>query len=1278
MKHTARFETESGREVFTGSELLIKGALETDGGVHLLTGCPGEPVSAFFRTLADLPNLLNEYGIITRAAGRESLAVAMAHGAQLAARRAMVVLPGGGLERGVEALSTATLAGVRPGGGAVVAWGDDDEGRTPHATADTRLLAERLRLPTIEPSCPQEVKDWVRLGFALSRQGTSWIGLRLPLALADAGGTAFCYANSTAQSAEGRPATFTFERDIEPWLDQSLALPQRRGELEREVPGRHEIIIETARKMGINRVQQRPARGTVEPLGFITVGAAHAALVQALSELDLAGRLPVLKLGMVYPLDTGMLTEFAQRCRQIVIIEQGRGFVQKQVHEALAPLMQAGSIHTRIFGKMLPNGRPGIPEGPVHPSVLLERLAPLLREHPSLPPESVEDRLRTELERIAEAGDVRIDPPPRPGTFCPGCPHRDTSTILADLRDDLADARYMLRRHQRKPIELICHGDSGCSTLLANGPDRDLLHSYAGVGSGGGMESGLEPFASVKQLVFMGDGTFFHSGMGTIAQAVHEGRDVTFIILANGTAAFSGQQPHAGTAAPGTTTNGHGQVAAVDIERVVEAMAGPKQTDRLQVVKVSPTDRERFRRAVEHCVLADGVKVVIADKQCAITAGRQRQSARRREALELGYVSQQSFINVATDVCDMCMACTTRTGCQGLTVVNTDYGPKVQTDLTWCNDDGMCHRLGACPSFERVTVRRNGPPPQPRIEHAPLPPPQAPVHAHQTNWRGFVAGVGGMGVGVTTAILIIAGHQMGYHVQFLDRRDPAVRTGGVASQVLYSRTKPAGDTHHGITLGGARPDKDPTPHDHDFSSPIIPHGKADLLLGIDILEAARGLDPRLPWRIGSKRTAAVVNTAWTPTVDGLTRGEDFDIDELEKGIRDHTHPKRFRAFDVAAIAERLLGSKLYANTMLLGVAFQLGYLPLSASAIEHAIGKVVVDDAARNLRGFALGRTLAVDPDRLHSAMQRHESPRQTLKRKLAAVRWRSARGMIFHHRLSTRLAPLARLGFFRRRGWLRGLDPNHHAEQFRQLMLQTLRNVQAHDLDYALRRDVVLRAYDCWVWGGITYAQQYCDLLADGLSRDYARRGYALTRALVVQIARVMLIRDEPYVAAVLTDPEKYLSDHRRFNIDPSRRDRIEYRHFTRPEVTLFGRSFSFDWHARDWQLRILARCRWLRRLMPAAHRDQHAFRDWFCDLVGRLDLSTDAEYNRSLAIIQTIDDVTGFRELRRERMRIARRRIRELLDADAEQFIHGPDGLRHSEEPRAVRLPLLNVSRA
>ena len=131
-------------------------------------------------------------------------------------------------------------------------------------------------------------------------------------------------------------------------------------------------------------------------------------------------------------------------------------------------------------------------------------------------------------------------------------------------------------------------------------------------------------------------------------------------------------------------------------------------------------------------------------------------------------------------------------------------------------------------------------------------------------WRACLTGVGGMGIGVATSILVRAGHKQGYDVLFLDKKGLAVRNGGIISQVLYNITgKP-------ITA-------------------VIPYGKADLLIGVDILEAARALDPRGRTRIASpEKTAAVVNTDKVNTISGLMGRENFDPDQLEGVIRRST------------------------------------------------------------------------------------------------------------------------------------------------------------------------------------------------------------------------------------------------------------------------------------------------------------------------------------------------------------------------------------------------------
>src|SRR5271154_7097341 len=120
-----RYLASSGREIFTGNELLIKGALETEGGVNLLTGYPGSPVAGFFDIMGDIADLLKAKGIRAFQANNEALGVAAMNGSQMAPGRAIVAFKSVGTHVASDALALGNLAGAHPKGGAVVVSGED-------------------------------------------------------------------------------------------------------------------------------------------------------------------------------------------------------------------------------------------------------------------------------------------------------------------------------------------------------------------------------------------------------------------------------------------------------------------------------------------------------------------------------------------------------------------------------------------------------------------------------------------------------------------------------------------------------------------------------------------------------------------------------------------------------------------------------------------------------------------------------------------------------------------------------------------------------------------------------------------------------------------------------------------------------------------------------------------------------------------------------------------------------------------------------------------------
>ena len=238
-----------------------------------------------------------------------------------------------------------------------------------------------------------------------------------------------------------------------------------------------------------------------------------------------------------------------------------------------------------------------------------------------------------------------------------------------------------------------------------------------------------------------------------------------------------------------------------------------------------------------------------------------------------------------------------------------------------------------------------------------LPDPQRvhPMEKRGDAWRAHMAGVGGMGIGVVNAILVRAGHKEGYRVIFADKKGLAIRNGGVYSQITFVKDDEV-EPHEGTK---ARSEND----GGDSTTGNIPYGKADLLFGVDILEAARATDPREQFRIASpERTCTVLNSYRQPTVSALLGKQDFDPELLRAEIFEHCRPEYSFAQNLSDLCEQRLGSKLYANIMMLGVSYQLGLIPVSARSIAWAIKDSIRREHRKNLKAFNIGRKIALEP----------------------------------------------------------------------------------------------------------------------------------------------------------------------------------------------------------------------------------------------------------------------------------------------------------------------------
>ena len=1178
-----RFIQENGTNVYTGCELLVKGALESQ--VNLLTGYPGSPLAEVFDVIKSNAALLKEHGILAQIANNEALSVARLNGSQMANLRAAAFMKNIGMHVASDALAISNLAGTT--GGAVVVVGDDTWGASTQVPADSRFLARHLYTPVIEPSTFQEIKDWLNAAFEISARSNLYITYLVTLNQAEGGGSVQLRPNRYPEISTKNQTVINTEL-----INGSnrIILPPDTSRIEIEtLTERFPNAIKSAREHNLNRIYNLD--DSEHEIGFITSGLAHSYLEHALYELEFQERIPILKLGLTHPVDEEIVREFASHVREIYVIEEKRPLLEKDIKAIVSQLYQNGEMDRliQVWGKEFPNGLEGIPDSlGLNPSIVIERLIPLLRNKLGGKDKSIaidSDVFVREEQHMEQVNAHQVHIPARTPTFCPGCPHRDSASVFKEIADQFMDSKYMERHHAQSPVDLVFHGDIGCYSMLKYEPFPRLMHNLSAMALGGGAGAGIDPFIKNKQIVFMGDATFFHGGMSAISDSIKNGQDLTYVILDNQTTGMTGHQP-----TPSTEDDILGNPTfAQDIEKVVEGLAGDSD---LFIIRTNPENRVEYKKLVEGSVLKPGVKIIIADKECGITYHRRLRREHQQTVKERGFLSLEKHINITPEVCEFCLECTKATGCPGLKVTETDYGPKIGIDQSNCVSDGACARIKwACPSFEEVTIIRKRPPRQKADLHAmsadskELPPP--PPCTFDRIWNIYAAGVGGMGVGTISKVLVLAGQAQGYHVRFFDKKGLAIRNGGVYTNLIYSKTEAE-------------------------LSPIIPYGKADLLVGMDMLEAVRGLDAKAGFRVATPdRTAAIVNTAKTDTVTTLIGQDDFELADLEKWLQTYTDADAYFGANLFEISERFLENKLYANMMLLGVAFQRGHLPLELETIQSALKLVVRPaDLETNQRAFDIGRRLAIDPEAFAVGPQ-WETYKTLLREKCESLA-RKRRGEVLAHKYEV-------------------------------LVQQTVGKLE---LDDETNRQFALYVYDLIQFENLEYARLYVEKIKQIHSKDLSEMEYRATKAAIKYLHKVMLIKDEVYVAHLLTSETKLKRDEELYNVDKSNGDKIKYVHLNRPRFTIMGRELQWEMNTKNWQLNLMKRMRFLRRLLSQWHKLEKVFRDWYIAEVIDTFAPQDREsYEDYVSALEVPEEVRGYREVRYPKMENAKKKVEELL---------------------------------
>ncbi len=532
--------------------------------------------------------------------------------------------------------------------------------------------------------------------------------------------------------------------------------------------------------------------------------------------------------------------------------------------------------------------------------------------------------------------------PARTPYFCSGCPH-NTSTRTGD--DTLVGVGI------------------GCHAMVAlDGEHRGHQVGMTQMGGEGAQWIGLAPFTDDPHLVQnLGDGTFHHSGSLAIRAAVAAGVSMTYKLLYNDAVAMTGGQRPAGRLDVPAITR---ELAIEGVRRIVVT------TDDVAAYRGVALDpiagvrhRDDFAAVERELAGVEGVTVLIHDDRCAT------EERRLRKRGQLAVPTERVVINER--VCEGCGDCGDVSTCLSVLPVETEFGRKTRIHQASCNSDYSCLK-GDCPSFLLVEPGTVAPRTVPDLP-VELVEPSSRLDGDTTLLR--MPGVGGTGVVTASQILQMAAHLDGRCAAGLEQVGLAQKGGPVVSDVRLAK--------HPVT-GALRASR----------------GSADVLVGFDLFGAA---DPATLAVARPGHTVAVVNTSITPTAAMVTGqvvlpGSPADaLDAIHAAVGEVHH------VDAQRISEALFGDHLPTNVLLLGAAWQLGVVPVSAEAMERAIR---LNGAAveTTLAAFRWGRAAAIDHDAVLAALVPPATPVVAVDARSAALA-RTVEGL--DDVLATRIADL-------------------------------------------------------------------------------------------------------------------------------------------------------------------------------------------------------------------------------------------------------------------------------
>jgi indolepyruvate ferredoxin oxidoreductase len=804
------------------------------------------------------------------------------------------------------------MAGTTPWGGVLAVAGDDHVAKSSTAAHQSDHIFKACGTPVFFPASVQDILDLGVHAFAMSRFSGIWSGMKTIQEIVESSATAVIDPERVKIVLPDfeMPAGGVHIR----WPDDALSQEARLFDFK---------WYAALAYIRANRLNHNVLQGPNDRFGLIASGKAYNDTRQALLDLglddDTCRRIGIRlhKVTVVWPLEAQATREFATGLQEILVVEEKRQVIEYQLKEEL--YNWRSDVRPVVLGKFNEAD-----EGGGEWSVPNPRASTLLRANADLNPSliakaiaqrllklgvdaDVASRINAQLAIITakeQAMSVSVVTADRQPWFCSGCPH-NTSTKVPE--------------GSRAMAGIGCH-------FMSLWMDRSTA-GFTQMGGEGTPWVGQQPFVNDQHIFAnIGDGTYFHSGILAVRQSVAAGVNITYKILYNDAVAMTGGQPIGERSEGHTTLQIAQSMRAEGAKRIAIVTDEPEKYDGADLVAdVNVYHRTLLDQVQREMREVKGCSVIIYDQTCAT------EKRRRRKRGTMVDPAVRVLINDL--VCEGCGDCGVQSNCLSVEPLETEFGRKRTINQNTCNKDVSCLK-GFCPSFVTVEggqlkkkakgVSRIA---LPEIE---LPLPTLPKTQHA--WGTVVAGVGGTGVITIGQLLGMAAHIEGKGIVTQDSAGLAQKGGATWSHVLIADDQ------------------------ESIRTTRVSMAAADLIIGCDPIVSA---GKETLQRMLQGRTHVALNAYSTPTAAFVKNANwQNPAEQCAADIANAVGLEGLSAFDANRVSTQVLGDTIYINPMLLGFAWQKGWVPLGHEALMRAIelNDVAV---AQNIAAFEWGRHCA-------------------------------------------------------------------------------------------------------------------------------------------------------------------------------------------------------------------------------------------------------------------------------------------------------------------------------